>query len=134
MKNLFRFFLVFISTSLFYAHAETPLPTVPPLPTLYPGPENIRPMEPLLRKSCHEIDTEITYLMPLTYDYKPGFYDDPAHGAAIWGGAMVHPLLAIGYMPYSGILELQESQRKRAAWYRIELLRRAKQMKNCYIR
>ena len=80
--------------------------------------------------SCEQLETELAALEPLTYSYKPGFYYDPAHGAAIWTGMLVPP--AWGYLAYSGVAEYYDEKRMLNARQRIEVLRRLKAYRRCY--
>jgi hypothetical protein len=98
--------------------------------SLYPHPPApaIRPADRDL--SCAQLDREIAELEPLTYSYKPGFYQDPAHGAAIWGGALAPPVA--GYLIYSGVAEYYDEERMLDARNRIEVLRRLKAYRRCY--
>ncbi len=90
----------------------------------------IVPDEMLLEQSCSELDLEISYLIPYTYQYKPDFYDDAYNGAAIWGTAVTP--LTVAYLPYSWAIGYQETERQTNVFYRIEKLRRAKQIKHCF--
>ncbi len=92
-------------------------------PPVYPG-------EVMLERSCADLDEEISHLIPNTYQYKPDFYDDAYNGAAIWGAAAAPVTLA--YLPYSWVVSYQDDSRQHQAFYRIEKLRRAKQMKQCF--
>jgi hypothetical protein len=85
------------------------------------------------RMSCRELQQAINAIEPLTYSFKPGFYDDPVNGAAVVAGtfvawpaylAMICPLVK-GY---------KEDARIAAAQNRIEDLRRLKAEKHCFER
>ncbi|MDJ0806774.1 MAG: hypothetical protein QNJ78_08060 [Gammaproteobacteria bacterium] len=92
----------------------------PPAPIYQPGDQ---------QHSCDQLETELATLEPLTYTYKPGFYNDPAHAAAIWGGLFVPP--AWGYLGYSGLAEYYDERRIMDARQRIEVLRRLKAYRRC---
>jgi hypothetical protein len=79
---------------------------------------------------CIQLEAELSALEPLTYSYKPGFYDDPAHGAAIWTGVLASP--AFTYLAYSGVAEYYEEQRMHEARERIDVLRRLKAHRRCF--
>lgn len=81
-------------------------------------------------RSCEQLETELSALEPLTYSYKPGFYQDPLHGAAIWGGLVASP--AFGYLAYSGLAEYYDEKRMREARDRISVLRRLKAYRRCF--
>jgi hypothetical protein len=100
-------------------------------PTLYPQPLTPRFEAGDDQLSCHELDRQIAQQMPQTYGSKPGFYDDPYHGAAIWGGVIWAPA-ALGYLPYSGVAEYEQYSRIQAARNRIEALRYLKARRRCY--
>ncbi|MGD2119647.1 MAG: hypothetical protein PVG66_14915 [Chromatiales bacterium] len=101
-------------------------------PSFHNTPPSIKPDDELLAKSCNELEQEIAYLVPATYQYKPDFYSDPYNSGAIWGSIAITPVMQY-YLPYSAFLSYQEQQRQHHAFYRIEMLRRAKAMKNCYV-
>lgn len=82
-------------------------------------------------KSCIELEHEIAYLTPLTYSYKPGFYQDPYQGASVAvGTAIFWP--AYGLLGYSGYLDYKENERIISAEERINLLRQLKAEKRCF--
>ena len=101
-------------------------------PSFHHAPPSIKPDEQLLSRSCHDLDQEIAYLTPATYQYKPDFYSDPYNSGAIWGSIAITPALQY-YLPYSAFISYQEQERQHQAFYRIEMLRRAKAIKNCYV-
>ena len=59
--------------------------------SLYPHPSSPVYRAGDLELTCGQLETELTALEPLTYSYKPSFYRDPGHGAAILIG-MVEPV------------------------------------------
>ena len=82
-------------------------------------------------KSCRDLEYELTSLLPMTYSYKPDFYDDPVQGTAFWvGTTMFTPAYAaLGYTSYFGY---QENERIIKVQDRIEALRRLKAEKRCF--
>jgi hypothetical protein len=100
-----------------------------------PGPDDYQ-------KSCVVLDDEVTMLIPLTYRYVPGFYDDPYNAFAIWMGTIgvlsvtdVEVLdvpLWYGYLGFSGYKRHAEEERIHKANMRIEALRRVKARKRCF--
>lgn len=100
---------------------ELPLYPHPPAPVYQPGDREL---------TCQQLERQIAELEPLTYSYKPGFYEDSAHGAAIWGGVLVPQ--ASGYLVYSGVAEILDRKRMQQAYNRIEVLRRLKAYRRCY--
>ncbi len=87
-----------------------------------------------LAKSCRELEQEMRVLVPQTYSYKPGFYDDPVHGTALWLGitSTVAPIVSYGIFGYSGYVEHQENKRIHTAQDRIGQLRQLKAEKRCF--
>ncbi len=82
-------------------------------------------------KSCRMLEQELRSLQPKTYSYKPGFYEDPYQGAAIWvGSTMFWP--AYGVLAWSAVTEYEENGRKISAEDRIEELRQLKAEKRCF--
>lgn len=80
---------------------------------------------------CAALNREISRLAPETYSSKPGFYEDPYHGASIWGGAVWAPG-AWSYLAYSGVAEYAEYARTQEARNRIEALRYLKARRRCH--
>ena len=78
-----------------------------------------------LAKGCIELEREIARLAPLTYSYKPGFYQDPYQGASITIGTTVF-WPAYGLLGYSGYLDYKENERMINSEERINLLRQLK--------
>jgi hypothetical protein len=99
---------------------------------LYPYPPGLVFKEGDRELSCEALEDELIQLQPLTYSYKPGFYDDPAHGVAIWGGLFWTPALI--YLPYSGMAEYYDRKRIDQANDRIAVLRQLKAYRHCYQR
>ncbi len=100
-------------------------------PTIYP-----QPVTPLFEEgddelSCREIEEKMAPLLQQTYSTKPGFYEDPYHGASIWAGTIWAPA-AFGYLAYSGTAEYTEYARVKDAHRRIEALRHLKARLRCY--
>ncbi|NNJ91190.1 MAG: hypothetical protein HKP55_05915 [Gammaproteobacteria bacterium] len=96
----------------------------------------VKPEEMLLTRSCEELDYAITYLLPDTYNYKPGFYDDNYHGAAVWGSTVAEFTIFENswlYLPYSWLIGYLEQGQQHKAFYHVEQMRRAKAVKNCYV-
>ena len=96
----------------------------------YPHPTSLVYKEGDRELDCIQLETELSALEPLSYSYKPGFYEDPAHGAAIWAGVLSSP--AFAYLAYSGVAEYYDEQRMREARDRIHVLRRLKANRRCF--
>jgi hypothetical protein len=96
----------------------------------------VKPEEVLLTRSCEELDDAITYLLPSSYSYKPGFYDDNYTGAAVWGSTVGKFTIFESswlYLPYSWLIGYLEEGKQHKAFYHVEQMRRAKAIKNCYV-
>ncbi len=107
------------------------IPTGSQTTRLYP-----RPMGPQFQAedaalNCRQLDQTIAVLESDTYSAKPGFYEDPYHGASIWVGAIWAPG-ALAYLGYSGVAEYYEDDRINDSQNRIEALRRMKARLHCY--
>ena len=106
------------------------------LPRFHRRNQPVDPDEILLTRSCEELDDAITYMLPSTYSYKPGFYDDNYTGAAVWGSTVgefsifEHSWL---YLPYSWLVGYLEQGQQHKSFYHVEKMRRAKAIKNCYV-
>lgn len=108
-----------------------PVSPAPSAQTLYPQPVTPRFEEGDDALTCEALNRQLSQLMPQTYSGKPGFYDDPYHGASIWGGAIWAPG-AWTYLGYSGVAEYAEYARIRDARNRIEALRYLKARRRCH--
>lgn len=107
-----------------------------PLPDPHRKEKDIKPDENLLTKSCEELDEAITYLEPAMLSHRPGFYDDEYNRGAIWAStAADYTILENSWMflPYNWLMGYIDDGRKHKTFYKIETLRRAKAMKNCYV-
>ncbi len=86
-----------------------------------------------IAKSCIELEREIAAQVPLTYSYRPGFYEDPYVGAAIFVGTTMAPVAyALLLVPTYGTLS--DRARNQPAEERIAILRRIKAEKHCFER
>ncbi len=81
--------------------------------------------------SCSELEREITNLAPLTYSYKPGFYENPYEGGALLLGTTISQAFYL-YPVYDYYLDYREQARIIPAEDRLELLRRLKADKHCF--
>ncbi len=107
------------------------LPAMHAGPGLYPQPLTPRFEAGDEQLSCDQLNVEIAHLSPQTYSAKPGFYNDPYHGASIWSGALWTPG-AWSYLAYSGVAEYTEYTRVYEAQNRIEALRHLKARRRCH--
>jgi len=94
----------------------------PVSPAPWPGDES---------KSCNELEREIAQLTPLTYSYKPGFYDNPYQGAAVIAGTVSSQGFYL-YSAYDYFLDYRENQRILPALDHLERLRHQKAQKHCF--
>jgi len=81
--------------------------------------------------TCNDLEREISQLIPLTYSYQPGFYEDPYQGAAVTiGTTMFMPAYFVsGFISF---LEFREKGRIISAENKIELLRHLKAEQHCF--
>lgn len=120
----------------------------PPLkpPNLYNEPKEYAhlPYDNDGLKSCLELDDEINAILPATYRYIPGFYEDSYNAGSIWlgttdassgvilSGFIREVPIWYYYLGYSAYKRHTEEQRIRDSGNRIEVLRRVKARKRCY--
>lgn len=95
------------------------------------------PVAPQLNKevmamSCRDLEYELAALQPMTYSYKPDFYNDPVQGTAAWVSATQFWPPAYAVLGYTAYYDYQENERIYKAQDRIEVLRRAKAEKRCF--
>lgn len=84
-----------------------------------------------LDKSCVELEREMLAITPLTYSYKPGFYDNPYQGGSLFLGTLFSPAFYL-FPAYDYYLGYRERARIIPAENRIETLRRLKADKHCF--
>lgn len=97
----------------------------------YPRPEKLQPLPGDVAKSCPELDQEIVSLLPLTYSERPGFYQDPLNGAALWVGSL-HTPAAYALLGYTASMDYLDWRRRFPVQQRIELLQRLKARRHCF--
>ena len=100
-------------------------------PGLYPQPLTPRFEAGDEQLSCYELEQAMSREIAASYSDKPGFYDDPYHGASIWTGTLWAPG-AWTYLAYSGVAEYGEYSRTSDAQARIEALRQLKARQRCH--
>ena len=98
--------------------------------SLYPHPQSLQHDSGDAALSCEQLERELSSLEPLSYSYKPDFYSDPAHGAAIWGTVFWAP--AAGYLAYSGLAEYYDHKRMLQTQRRMAVLRQLKARRRCF--
>jgi hypothetical protein len=82
-------------------------------------------------KDCRQLELELRALQPKTYSYKPGFYEDPKQGAALWvGTTMFWP--AYGVLVWGAVTEYDEQGRKINSENRIAELQQLKADRRCF--
>jgi hypothetical protein len=81
--------------------------------------------------NCYELEQALMRESAASYSDKPGFYDDPYHGASLWAGTLWAPG-AWSYLAYSGVAEYGEYSRTQPALARIEALRQLKARLRCH--
>ncbi len=105
--------------------------TTPQAVQLFRTPVTPQPSSRDLAMSCTELEREITALTPHTYSYKPGFYDNPYQGAALFLGTVYNQAFYL-YPAYDYYLDYRERARIIPAENRIETLRRLKADRHCF--
>ncbi|MCB1857963.1 MAG: hypothetical protein KDI63_06815 [Gammaproteobacteria bacterium] len=98
---------------------------------LFRTPVAATPLPQELAWDCFRLEQEIAALIPLTYSYKPSFYDNPYQGGAILLGTTVSPL-AFAYPVYDYYLDYREASRVIPAQDRIQQLQRLKADRHCF--
>ncbi len=81
--------------------------------------------------TCNDLEREISRLVPLTYSYQPGFYEDPYQGAAVTIGTTIF-MPAYFVSGFISFLEFKENGRIISAENKIELLRHLKAEQHCF--
>ncbi|MCP3868196.1 MAG: hypothetical protein GY703_08910 [Gammaproteobacteria bacterium] len=104
---------------------------VQPAMAFYRMPVSVTPSQEDLEMGCIELEREIAAQVPLTYSYKPDFYQDPYQGASIIIGTMITPV-AYSLSAVSAIGSLVDRTRIEPAEERITLLRQLKAQKHCF--
>lgn len=94
-------------------------------------PVAITPLPGDAAKSCIELEREITRITPLSYSYKPHFYNNPYQGAAVMAGTVSSPAFYL-YSAFDYFLDYRESRRILSTQDRLEILRRLKAEKHCF--
>lgn len=94
----------------------------PVSPTPFPGEAE---------KNCIELERDISRLTPLTYSYKPGFYDNPYQGAAVLAGTVSTPAFYL-YSAFDYFLDYRENSRILPVQDKLERLRHLKAEKHCF--
>lgn len=112
-----------------------PLLLVPLMPLqaeeLFRQPSSTEPFPGEEALSCADIEREIANLLPLTYSYKPDFYNNPYQGAAILAGTLQTPVFYL-YSAYDYYLDYRENSRILPQLDRLERLRHQKAEKHCF--
>ena len=108
------------------------LPLGLPSEELFRQPASPAPFPEEESMSCAELEREIAYLTPLTYSYKPGFYDNAYQGAAVIAGTLSAPGFYL-YPAFDYILDYREAVRILPALDRVERLRYLKAEKHCFV-
>ncbi len=84
-----------------------------------------------LTMDCIQLEREIAAITPLSYSYKPSFYENPYQGAALLLGTTISPVF-YAYPAYDYYLDYRESSRIIPTQDRLELLRHLKADRHCF--
>lgn len=98
---------------------------------LFRTPASTDPLPSEKSSSCFELEREIASLTPMTYSYKPGFYQNPYQGASILLGTTISPWFYL-YPVYDYYLDYRENSRIIPAEERLARLRRLKADRHCF--
>lgn len=82
---------------------------------------------------CSQLEREIARLQPMTYSYKPGFYQNPYQGAALAAGTIYSPFYYL-YHGYDYYLDYREKERILPAEETIARLQHLKAEQRCFVR
>lgn len=94
----------------------------PEIPVLRPGDEAM---------DCLALESELAVLAPLRYSYRPGFFEDPYHGASLAVGTTIG-WPAYGVLGYSYLVGRHDQQRIVETENRIATLRSLKAERHCF--
>lgn len=95
------------------------------------------PTAPVVTPPAPELDCSVLYarriaLMQQQLDYRPAWSDDPRNQAAVFIGTIFTP--AFYFLPFSGIQDYVDGDRKPRAEREIDALRAAAAARQCYVR
>lgn len=100
-------------------------------PDIYRRPE-IRLLQPGDEAmDCLALERELTTLAPLRYSFKPGFFEDPYHGASLAVGTTIG-WPAYSVLGYSYLVGIHDQQRIIETENRIATLRSLKAERHCF--
>ncbi|MCB1829780.1 MAG: hypothetical protein H6964_02630 [Chromatiaceae bacterium] len=98
---------------------------------LFRQPASPTPFPDEMEKSCLELEREMAQLTPLTYSYKPGFYENSYQGAAVLAGTLSTPVFYL-YPAFDYFLDYRENSRILPVQDKLERLRHLKAEKHCF--
>ena len=131
-----NYFTVIALLTMMSSAIAVPLPPVPTEP-IYFEPPVVHATEQIRQQSCIQIDSNIRYLQPYKYTYKPDYYQD---GSNKFATAMITmdfvPILGeyfgFAYLGYSALVDEKENRRIIQVKEQISMLQRVKAEKHCF--
>tara|TARA_R110001606_G_scaffold361754_7_gene515334 strand:+ start:252878 stop:253297 length:420 start_codon:yes stop_codon:yes gene_type:complete len=137
--NTMPLFKLSVAFSFIFAIAAVqavPMPPVPLEPIYFEPPVELATDE-IYQQSCVQLDNAIRYLQPYRYTYKPEFHEDGANQVAtaliVFDSVpIVHGLLGLAYLGYSGLVEEKEQRRMLEVEQKIAMYQQVKSEKHCF--
>lgn len=112
---------------------------LPPVPTepIYFEPPIVDATDDIRQMSCVDLDSNIRYLHPYRYSYKPEFYHDEANQLATAfimfdSVPVIKGLFGFVYLGYSSLVEEKEQRRTLLIEQQISMLQQVKAEKHCF--
>jgi len=136
--------MIRILIKLFFAGQLLAVPLVeavvlPPVPTepIYFEPPVVEATDDIRQMSCVDLDSNIRYLHPYRYSYKPEFYQDESNQLATAfimfdSVPVIKGLFGFVYLGYSSLVEEKEQRRTLLVEQQISMLQQVKAEKHCF--
>ena len=126
--------LIAVHLALFLPIVEADVP-IPPIPIepLYFEPPIVEATQEDKQLNCVELDKTIRYLHPYRYTYKDKFYEDNMNvvAATVIASDFI-PLIGLGYLTYSSMVEEKENRRMLNIEQKISMLQQLKSELHCF--
>jgi len=136
IRSLFKLSVVLSFTFATATADAIPMPPVP-LEPIYFEPPIETATDDIYQQSCAQLDNAIRYLHPYAYTYKPEFHEDGTNQIATTlivfdSVPIVHGLLGLAYLGYSGLVGEKEERRMLQVDQKIAMLQQVKAEKHCF--
>ncbi|PHS29950.1 MAG: hypothetical protein COA95_10545 [Methylophaga sp.] len=126
--------LIAVHLALFLPIVEADV-AIPPIPIepLYFEPPIVEATQEDKQLNCVELDKTIRYLHPYRYTYKDKFYEDNMNvvAATVIASDFI-PLIGLGYLTYSSMVEEKENRRMLNIEQKISMLQQLKSELHCF--